>query len=65
MVERSPAYWKLRQECLEKGFWKGYDRVNQEATIVALRKGLSVDLIMDLTGLSQEEIERIRASLEQ
>ncbi len=64
MVERSSAYWKLRQECLEKGFRKGHDRVNQEVTIAALREGYAPEAIRKLTGLSFEEIEELRQNLE-
>ena len=59
-MQRSEAYWKKRQECLDQG----RDRATKEVTIAALRKGYSPDAIMDLTGLSLEEIEKLRESLE-
>jgi hypothetical protein len=63
-IERSEAYWKKRQECFEKGERRAIDRRDREIAIVALRKGYSPDAIMDLTGLSLEEIEELRESLE-
>jgi predicted transposase YdaD len=78
-MQRSEAYWKKRQECFEEGFARGFvkgyvedvmkalevgiDRRNREITIAALRKGLDISLIMELTGLSLEEIEKLHESL--
>jgi hypothetical protein len=59
MMQRSEAYWKKRQECLEQG----RDRAIKQITIAALREGVSPDLIVRLTGLSREEIEKLRESL--
>jgi hypothetical protein len=62
-MQRSDAYWKKRQECLEQGRRKGQLESQQEIAIAALRKGYSPDAIMDLTGLSLEEIEKLRENL--
>lgn len=59
MMQRSEAYWKKWQECLEQG----RDRAIKQITIAAFREGVSPDLIMKLTGLSLEEIEKLRESL--
>jgi hypothetical protein len=59
MMQRSEAYWKKRQECIEQG----RDRATKKITIAALREGYSPEAIRTLTGLSVEEIEKIRESL--
>lgn len=55
----SAAYIKKQQEWLEEGRQEG----RQETAIAALRKGLNTELIRELTGLSLEEIEKLRGSL--
>jgi hypothetical protein len=63
IMNLSAAYIKKQQEWLEEGGRKMLDRRNQEITIAALRKGLDIALIMELTGLSLGEIEKLRESL--
>jgi hypothetical protein len=59
IMNLSAAYIKKQQEWLEAGS----DRKGREVAIAALRKGYSSDVIMELTGLSLEEIEKLRESL--
>jgi hypothetical protein len=59
MMQRSEAYWKKRQECIEQG----RDRAIKEIAIAALREGYSPEEIRKLTGLSLEAIEKLRESL--
>jgi predicted transposase/invertase (TIGR01784 family) len=59
----SAAYMKRQQEWLEEGEERGSDRKSREVAIAALRNGLSIELIMELTGLSSKEIEKLRESL--
>jgi hypothetical protein len=54
-MQRSEAYWKKRQECLEQG----RDRATKQIAIAALREGYSSEAIRKLTGLSLEEIENL------
>jgi hypothetical protein len=58
-MQRSEAYWKKRQECIEQG----RDRAIKEIAIAALREGYSSEAIRKLTGLSFEAIEKLRESL--
>jgi hypothetical protein len=59
IMNLSAAYIKKQQEWLEEGS----DRKSREVAIAALRKGLDKRLITDLTGLSLEEIEKLRENL--
>jgi hypothetical protein len=59
MMQRSEAYWKKRQECIEQG----RDRAIKEIAIAALREGYSSEAIRKLTGSSLEAIEKLRESL--
>jgi hypothetical protein len=63
IMNLSAAYMKRQQEWLEEGEQRGIDLRNQEVAIAALRKGLSIELIMELTGLSFEGIEKLREHL--
>jgi predicted transposase/invertase (TIGR01784 family) len=62
-MQRSEAYWKKRQECIEEGRQKGRLESQKEITIAAFQKGFTIEVIIDLTGLSREEIEKLRESL--
>jgi hypothetical protein len=48
-MQRSDAYWKTRQECLEQGFREGRDLANKEIAIAAFQEGCSPELIRKLT----------------
>jgi hypothetical protein len=63
IMNLSAAYIKKQQEWLEEGKQEGRQENRRETAIAALRKGYSSDVIMDLTGLSIEELEKLRASL--
>jgi hypothetical protein len=63
MMQRSEAYWKERKACLEEGERRAIDRRNREIAIAALREGYSSEAIRKLTGLSREEIEKLRENL--
>jgi predicted transposase/invertase (TIGR01784 family) len=67
IMNLSAAYMKRQQEWLEvgeeRGIRQGIDHKAQEVAITALRKGLSIELIMELTGLSFEGIEKLREHL--
>jgi hypothetical protein len=60
IMNLSAAYIKRQQEWLEVGEQKGIGKV----AIAALREGYSPEAIRKLTGLSLEEIEKLRDSLE-
>jgi hypothetical protein len=62
-MEQSEVYWKKRQECLEEGERRAIDRRDREIAIVALREGYSSEAIRKLTGLSLEEIEKLRKNM--
>lgn len=57
----------LIEEGMEKGIEKGRIEGENKKTIEvvknAIKKGMDNDIIMDLTGLSEEEIEGIRKTL--
>jgi hypothetical protein len=59
----SAAYMKKQQEWLEEGAQRGIDRATREITIAALREGYLPEAIRTLTGLSVEEIEKLRENL--
>ncbi len=67
IMNLSAAYMKRQQEWLEvgeeRGIRQGIDRKGREVAIKALRKGLAVEVVMDITGLSFEEIEQLRENL--
>jgi predicted HTH domain antitoxin len=58
-MQRSAAYLRKQQEWLEEGRQEN----RRENAIAALREGVSLDLIMRITGLSLEELEKLRKSL--
>ena len=51
-----------REEGMEDCIEKGIEKDRKEVAEKALRKGLSVDLIQDLTGLSLERIQELRSA---
>jgi cob(I)alamin adenosyltransferase len=63
IMNLSAAYMKRQQEWLEEGEQRGSDRKVREVAINALRKGFTAELIMDITGLSLEEIEQLRKKM--
>jgi hypothetical protein len=44
-MQRSEAYWKKRQECLEQGCQEGRLDSQQEIAIAALREGYPPEVI--------------------
>ena len=53
---------EVEKRGIEKGIEKGEEKKAIETARIAIKKGLNDDLINELTGLSFEEIKRIRQS---
>ncbi|MEX0087542.1 hypothetical protein AB2T81_11850 [Clostridium butyricum] len=53
---------EVEKRGIEKGIEKGEEKKAIETARIAIKKGLNDDLISELTGLSFEEIKRIRES---
>ena len=53
---------EVEKRGIEKGIEKGEEKKAIETARIAIKKGLNDDLISELTGLSFEEIKRIRQS---
>ena len=54
------AEQKGREEGLEKGREEGLEKGKREAALKMLEKGMTVELISDILGLSIEEIEELK-----
>ena len=56
-IEIAKQVW--REEALEEGIEKGKEETLLENAKVMLQKGLSIDLIMEITKLSQAQVEAL------
>ncbi|SHH36418.1 conserved hypothetical protein (putative transposase or invertase), partial [Thermosyntropha lipolytica DSM 11003] len=48
---------------IEKGIAKGIEKGKEEAALNALQKGLDIQIIAEITGLSVERIEELKKKL--
>ncbi|MBD2362340.1 Rpn family recombination-promoting nuclease/putative transposase [Anabaena minutissima FACHB-250] len=65
IMRESVIYQDILQEGLKEGFEQGIEQNTQEIAIKMINKGISLEIIVDVTGLTMEQLQKLQTQTEE